>query len=314
MSDTPKKFYLTTPIYYVNARPHIGHAYTTIVADVLARRHRLLGEDTFFLTGTDEHGQKIERSAAAAGIPPQQFADQVSEQFRSLWVRMGMLDDSFSKDDPLFHRDYIRTTDPKHAKGVQKLFATLYEKGFIELKAYTGTYCVSDEAFVDVPVGAPCPDCGRITEEVTEENFFFKLSAFQLPLLNLIESGELKIENDARRNEVLSFLRGNIHAYELSGLKPTTELGAPSFASFAKGGVSSEARPLSSATDTNALASTEGAEGFSPLNSSDTKGALSPGLSLHGLGFTKLGHPYVPGALKDLSVSRSSFTWGIPVP
>src|ERR1700733_373292 len=125
------KFYLTTPIYYVNARPHIGHAYTTIVGDVLARRHRLLGDDTFFLTGTDEHGQKIERSAAAAGIPPQQFADQVSAQFEGLWKRMGITNDA-----------YIRTTDPKHQQGVQKLFATLYEKGFIELKAYTGTYCV----------------------------------------------------------------------------------------------------------------------------------------------------------------------------
>ena len=155
-----KKYYLTTPIYYVNARPHIGHAYTTIVADVLARRHRLLGKDTFFLTGTDEHGQKIERSAAAAGIPPQQFADQVSKTFEDLWKRMGITND-----------DYIRTTDPKHAKGVQKLFATLYERGQIYLDSYTGAYCVSDEAFVDAPVGTPCPDCGRLLEQVTEESW-----------------------------------------------------------------------------------------------------------------------------------------------
>src|ERR1700679_847053 len=121
MSD--KTFYVTTPIYYVNARPHIGHAYTTIVADVLARRHRLLGEDTFFLTGTDEHGQKIERSAAAAGIPPQQFANQVSKSFQDLWKRMGILRDT---RDPLYQQDYIRTTDPRHTQGVQKLFSELY--------------------------------------------------------------------------------------------------------------------------------------------------------------------------------------------
>src|ERR1700761_2979278 len=122
MSDIKQKFYLTTPIYYVNARPHIGHAYTTIAADVIARRHRLLGEDTFFLTGTDEHGQKIERSAQAAGIPPQQFADEVSATFRALWQRMGITND-----------DYIRTTEDRHKKGVQKLFALLKEKGHIYL-------------------------------------------------------------------------------------------------------------------------------------------------------------------------------------
>src|ERR1700756_938219 len=120
MSSEQKKFYLTTPIYYVNARPHIGHAYTTIVADVLARRHRLLGDDTFFLTGTDEHGQKIERSAAAAGVPPQQFADEVADAFKKLWERMGLTFDKF-----------IRTTDPEHSRGVQKLFNALFERGFI---------------------------------------------------------------------------------------------------------------------------------------------------------------------------------------
>jgi methionyl-tRNA synthetase len=177
-----KKFYLTTPIYYVNARPHIGHAYTTIVADVLARRHRLLGDDTYFLTGTDEHGQKIERSAAAAGVPPQEFADEVSASFRKLWDRMGITYDQF-----------IRTTSPKHGRGAQKLFSTLYERGFIYLASYTGAYCVSDEAFVDAPVGTPCPDCGRLLEEVTEENFFFKLSEFGDRIAALIESNELLI-------------------------------------------------------------------------------------------------------------------------
>src|SRR5580704_1826408 len=118
MSEPQKKFYLTTPIYYVNARPHIGHAYTTIAADVIARRHRLLGDDTFLLTGTDEHGQKIERSATAAGIDPQQFTDQVSASFRALWDRMGIT-----------YNDFIRTTDPRHKQGAQRLFTELYNRG-----------------------------------------------------------------------------------------------------------------------------------------------------------------------------------------
>ena len=230
-----EKFYLTTPIYYVNARPHIGHAYSTIVADVLARRHRLLGDDTFFLTGTDEHGQKIERSAAAAGVPPQEFADKVSAQFRGLWDRMGLTYDR-----------YIRTTDQCHKTGAQKLFSTLYEKGFIYLSTYTGQYSIGEEMFVEGPPGTIGPD-GRPTETVTEENFFFRLSEFQLRLIDLIESGGLVITPDSSRNEVLSFLRGD-------------------------------------------------ASGGSEVS------------------YSAAGTAYVPGALKDLSVSRSSFTWGIPVP
>lgn len=231
----PEKFYVTTPIYYVNARPHIGHAYTTIAADVLALRSRMLGRDTYFLTGTDEHGQKIERSAAAAGIAPQQFADEVSESFRGLWKRMGISYDQ-----------YIRTTGAKHQRGVQQLFSTLYERGQIYLDQYTGQYCVSEEMFVEGPPGTIGPD-GRPTETVTEENFYFRLSAFQKPLIDLIESHQLAIEPESRKNEVLSFLRGNLG---------------------------------------------EGAETLR----SDT------------------GVAYVPGALKDLSVSRTSFDWGIPVP
>ncbi|MGA7157206.1 MAG: class I tRNA ligase family protein, partial [Acidobacteriaceae bacterium] len=267
MSD--KTFYVTTPIYYVNARPHIGHAYTTIVADVLARRHRLLGEQTFFLTGTDEHGQKIERSAAAAGIPPQQFADQVSKSFSDLWQRMGIT-----------HNDYIRTTSPKHKQGVQHLFSELYKNGFIYLSTYTGAYCVSDEAFVDAPVGTPCPDCGRLLESVTEENFFFKLSAFQKPLLDLIESNTLTITPESRRNEVLSFLRGNVLAASLSDAV-----------------ILSEARSAQP-KDPDTAGPTTTADTFSTLN----------------VQHSAAGTPYVPGALKDLSISRSSFTWGIPVP
>jgi methionyl-tRNA synthetase len=264
MSD--KTFYVTTPIYYVNARPHIGHAYTTIVADVLARRHRLLGEDTFFLTGTDEHGQKIERSAAAAGIPPQQFADQVSKSFQDLWKRMGITND-----------DYIRTTSEKHKKGVQKLFEDLFKQGYIYLDTYTGAYCVSDEAFVDVQPGEPCPDCGRITETVTEENFFFKLSSFQRPLLDLIESNTFKIENEARKNEVLSFLLGPV-----STLQKGESIFVPQVAATAR-----------------------------DIRASKTSGEL---VEVSELSHTAKGTPYVAGALRDLSVSRSSFKWGIPVP
>jgi methionyl-tRNA synthetase len=234
-----QKFYLTTPIYYVNARPHIGHAYTTIAADVIARRHRLLGDDTFFLTGTDEHGQKVERSAAAAGVSPQQFADQVSASFKALWDRMGITYD-----------DYIRTTEPRHTQGVQKLFRDLVDRGAIYLSTYTGQYSVGEEMFVDGPPGTIGPD-GKPTETVTEENYFFKLSEYQLKIIDLIETGELAIQPEVRKNEVLSFLRGNV----------------------------------SEATE---------------------KGEI--------VAIAASGTPYVPGALKDLSISRSSFKWGIPVP
>src|SRR6201998_1520371 len=197
-----QKFYLTTPIYYVNARPHIGHAYTTIAADVIARRHRLLGDDTFFLTGTDEHGQKVERSAAAAGISPQRFADQVSGEFRALWDRMGITYD-----------DFIRTTEPRHVRGVQALFTRLQERGYIYKGSYSGQYCVFDELYVDaVGPGAPCPECGRPTETVQEENYFFKLSAMEDRLLKLYAEQPDFIRPETRRNEVVAFVRSGLRA------------------------------------------------------------------------------------------------------
>jgi methionyl-tRNA synthetase len=204
MSDTPK-FYITTPIYYVNARPHIGHAYTTVVADAIARRKRALGFETWLLTGTDEHGQKIERSARQAGQTPQEFAAAVSSQFRTLWDRMG-----------LSYDDYIRTTEERHRKGVQKLFRVLQQRGFIYKGSYTGQYCVSDELYVDAPPGSPCPDCGRITETVSEENYFFKLSAFERKLLELYEENPQFIRPEARRNEVISFVRGGLKDLSIS--------------------------------------------------------------------------------------------------
>jgi methionyl-tRNA synthetase len=199
------KFYLTTPIYYVNARPHIGTTYTTVVADVIARRKRALGVDTFFLTGTDEHGQKIERSAEKAGCSPQEFTDRVSAQFRALWDRMGLTYD-----------DFIRTTEPRHTRAVQKLFTLLKDRGFIYKDTYTGQYCVSDEAFVDVPPGAPCPDCGRITETVSEENYFFKLSAFERTLLEYYEAHPEFIRPETRRNEVISFVKAGLKDLSVS--------------------------------------------------------------------------------------------------
>src|SRR5271154_4897422 len=204
MSDT-SSFYITTPIYYVNARPHIGHAYTTLVADAIARRRRAQGFETWLLTGTDEHGQKIERSARAAGQTPQEFATAISSQFRALWDRMG-----------LSYDDYIRTTEERHLKGVQKLFQVLEQRGFIYKGSYTGQYCVSDELYVDAPPGSPCPDCGRITETVSEENYFFKLSAFERKLLELYEENPQFIRPEARRNEVLSFVRGGLKDLSIS--------------------------------------------------------------------------------------------------
>jgi methionyl-tRNA synthetase len=256
MPDKPNKFYLTTPIYYVNARPHIGHAYTTIAADVIARRQRLLlGQDNvWFLTGTDEHGQKVQRSAEAAGITPQQFTDQVSAQFESLWKRMGIT-----------YNDYIRTTEPRHIQGAQKLFAELYSRGHIYLDTYTGQYSVGEEMFVDGPPGTIGPD-GKPTETVTEENFYFRLSAYQSQLIDLIESGEFCIEPESRRNEVLSFLRGS-NLPDFSQNKETID---------------------------NAI----------------MEMVISDGV----LAKSARGTLYRTGALKDLSISRSSFDWGIPVP
>src|ERR1700689_2712888 len=207
-------FYITTPIYYVNARPHLGHAYTTVVADAIARRKRALGFDTWFLTGTDEHGQKIERSARQAGQTPQEFANTVSGQFRSLWDRMG-----------LSYDDFIRTTEGRHYRGMQKLWRVLQERGFIYKGSYTGQFCVSDELYVDAPPGSPCPDCGRITETVSEENYFFKLSAFERKLLELYEHQPDFIRPEASRNEVISFVRSGLK--DLSVSRTSFDWGIP---------------------------------------------------------------------------------------
>ncbi len=198
-------FYLTTPIYYVNARPHLGHAYSTIVCDAIARRKRALGIETWFLTGTDEHGQKIERSAQAVGCSPQEFADKISAEFRGLWDRLGLTYD-----------DFIRTTEPRHIRGVQHLFKSLRDKGYIYKGSYTGQYCVFDEAYVDGPPGTPCPDCGRMTETVSEENYFFKLSAFERKLLEFYEANPGFMGPESTRREVISFVRSGLEDLSVS--------------------------------------------------------------------------------------------------
>ncbi len=210
-----EKFFITTPIYYVNAKPHLGHAYTTIVCDAIARRKRMLGIDTFFLTGTDEHGVNVERAARAAGLDPQVHSDRIAAQFRAMANRVGATYDKF-----------IRTTDPEHKRGVQALFQVLQSKGWIYKGHYSGQYCTFDNLYVDaVGPGAPCPECGRPTETISEENYFFKLSAFQEKLLEYYQQHPEFIRPETRRNEVMSFVRGGLR--DLSISRSTFQWGIP---------------------------------------------------------------------------------------
>ncbi len=200
------KFYLTTPLYYVNAAPHIGHTYTTLAADAIKRFHILKGDQVFLTTGTDEHGQKVERSATAAGKTPEDFTDAVANEFRRQWDTLGIPYDAF-----------IRTTDPKHRMTVQWLFQRCMDNGYIYKGSYTGQYCVFDELYVnDAKPGDKCPDCGRLTETVTEENYFFKLSAFTERLLTHYEQNPTFIQPESKRNEVLSFVRGGLNDLSIS--------------------------------------------------------------------------------------------------
>jgi len=194
--------YITTPIYYVNGEAHIGHAYTTFIADTMARYERLKGEDTFFLTGTDEHGQKIEESAAKAGKPTQEFADEISATFKNLWDEFGISYDKF-----------IRTTDEDHMKGVQKAFEVMFAKGDIYKDFYEGHYCVSCETFfpeTQLVDGEFCPDCGRSTSVVKEESYFFKLSKYQDKLLEHYKNNPEFIMPRSRANEVINFVEGGL--------------------------------------------------------------------------------------------------------
>ncbi len=197
MSDA-QTFYITTPIYYVNDVPHIGHAYTTVAADVLARYWRLRGRDVFFLTGLDEHGQKVQQAAAKAGIDPQTHCDRLAPQFTHLWKRLNISNDAF-----------IRTTDKQHQKIVQLYLQQLYDKQLIYKDDYTGWYCTFDERFwteKDV-IGGLCPDCKRPIEQLSEHNYFFKMGQYQERLIEHIGNHEDFIRPASRRNEVLGFLQ-----------------------------------------------------------------------------------------------------------
>jgi len=209
-----KTFYITTPIYYVNDVPHIGHAYTTIAADVLARYWRLRGCDVFFLTGLDEHGQKVQQAAAKAGIDPQTHCDKLAPQFQALWKRLNISNDAF-----------IRTTDPQHTYAVQRYLQDLYDKHLIYKDSYTGWYCTFDERFwteKDVADGL-CPDCKRPVERLSEHNYFFKMGQYQDRLIDHIKQHEAFIRPESRRNEVLGFLQTQ-KLGDLSISRPKTRL------------------------------------------------------------------------------------------
>ena len=191
-------FYITTPIYYVNDKPHIGHAYTTVLADVLARYYRSLGVDTFFLTGTDEHGQKVEKAAAKRGMEPKAHCDETVVRFQELWKRLGITHDKF-----------IRTTQEFHKKVVREVLQELYDRGEIYKAEYTGWYCVGDERFYTEKdlVDGKCPECGREVSAIRESNYFFRMSKYQSWLIEYIETHPDFIQPAFRANETLGFLR-----------------------------------------------------------------------------------------------------------
>jgi len=202
MSEKCKKVYITTPIYYVNDIPHIGHAYTTIIADTLAVYSRMAGLDTFFLTGTDEHGQKIEEAARKRDKLPKEYADEISARFKKLWDEFDISYDKF-----------IRTTDEEHKRGVRKAFEKMYEKGDIYKDTYSGHYCISCETFfteTQLVDGEFCPECGKQTNIVEEESYFFRLSKYQDRLLRWYEENEKCILPKTRRNEVIRFVESGL--------------------------------------------------------------------------------------------------------
>ena len=209
-------FYVTTPIYYVNDVPHIGHAYTTLAADVLARYKRLKGFDVFFLTGTDEHGQKVEKAANAAGETPLELADRVMKRFQALWDKL-----------EISNTDFIRTTQERHKKGVAALFERVLEKGDIYLGEYEDWYCTPCETFWTETqlIDFKCPDCNRPTEKLKEESYFFRMSKYQEQLLAHIDANPDFIQPKSRRNEILSFVKEGLR--DLSVSRTTFQWGIP---------------------------------------------------------------------------------------
>jgi methionyl-tRNA synthetase len=201
------RFFITTPIYYINAEPHLGHAYTTMVADAAARAHRLMGDDVFFLTGTDEHGQKVERAAQKAALNTSVFADQVSRKFRDLLPILNISND-----------DFIRTTEPRHHTASQALWRRVRERGHIYKDNYEGWYCTVDEVFVpDTQLqNGRCPICGNAVERIAEESYFFRLSAFRDPLLDHYRNHPDFVTPKARRNEMIAFLEAGLEDLSVS--------------------------------------------------------------------------------------------------
>lgn len=202
-------FYITTPIYYPNDVPHIGHAYNAVATDFIARYHRLRGEDVFHLTGTDEHGLKLQRAAEAAGMGPQRWVDEMEPRWREVWARLEIAND-----------DYIRTTEPRHRKAVQRLLSAVHDNGRddIYLGTYEGLYCVSCELYYteDELVDGMCPVHDRPVERVSQDNYFFRLSAYADRLLEHYEREPSRVEPETRRNEVISVIRGGLLDFSIS--------------------------------------------------------------------------------------------------
>lgn len=203
-----KTFYVTTPIYYVNDKPHIGHAYTTVAADIISRYKRMCGYDVFFLTGTDEHGQKMEQSAQKQGMKPIELADKNNARFRELWKILNISND-----------DFIRTTQDRHKKSVLAIIKKMQEKGDIYLGEYEGWYCTPCEAYwteTQLMEGSLCPDCGRETAKLKESSYFFKMSRYQDAILEHINNHPEFIRPESRRNEIISFIKEGLRDLSIS--------------------------------------------------------------------------------------------------
>lgn len=209
-------FYVTTPIYYVNDVPHIGHAYTTVAADVLARYKRLMGFDVYFLTGSDEHGQKVEKAATTCGETPLELADRVVKRYQALWERLGISND-----------DFIRTTQERHKKGVAHIFTEILARGDIYLGEYEDWYCTPCETFWTETqlIEDRCPDCNRPVERLKEESYFFRMSRYQERLLAHIEDNPDFIQPKSKRNEIISFVKEGLR--DLSVSRTTFSWGIP---------------------------------------------------------------------------------------
>ena len=216
MTESKGKYYITTPIYYPSSNLHIGHTYCTVMADAMARFKRLAGYDVRFLTGTDEHGQKIQDIAKEKGVTPQEYVDEIVSGIKDLWKTM-----------EISYDDFIRTTEPRHVKRVQQIFMQLYEKGDIYKGEYEGMYCTPCESFWTESqlVDGKCPDCGRPVQKAKEEAYFFRLSKYQDRLLEMFEKNPEFLQPDSRRNEMIAFVKQGLEDLCIS--RSTFDWGIP---------------------------------------------------------------------------------------